>query len=70
MTGSLGGIVFPAIPVSVVVEIILSGAGLKYPIPGYGPGKLVSEGAHYETIWKPFDYMDHRLIFFRSLYSG
>ena len=37
---------FPSSPVSVIVEIILSGAGLQESIPGYGPEKLVFEGAH------------------------
>jgi hypothetical protein len=46
LPGSFGGISFPSAPVSVVVEIILSGAGLKYSIPGNGPGKFVFEGTH------------------------
>ena len=47
LSGSFGSICFPAAPVSIIVEIILSGAGLKGSIPGYGPGKFVFEGAHY-----------------------
>jgi len=39
----------PAAPVSVVVEIILSGTGLKDSVTGYGPGKFVFEGAHFLT---------------------
>jgi hypothetical protein len=41
--------VFPATQVTVIVEIILSGAGLKDSIPGYGSGELVFKGAHYEN---------------------
>jgi len=50
LLGSFGGIKVPATPVTVVVEIVLSGAGLKYHITGYGPGKFVFEGGHNETI--------------------
>jgi hypothetical protein len=31
---------------TIIVEIILSGAGLKKSVSGYGPGKFVFEGAH------------------------
>jgi hypothetical protein len=47
---SLGSVDLPAAPVSVIVEIILSVAGLKDSVTGYGPGELVFEGRHYESI--------------------
>ena len=47
LLGSCRSISFPAAPVPVIVEIVLSGAGLKNFIPGYGPGKFVFEGAHF-----------------------
>jgi len=47
LPGSLGGVVFPATPVSIIVEIILSGARLEYPVTGYGPGKFVFEDGHF-----------------------
>jgi hypothetical protein len=37
LSGSLRDIIFPSAPVSVIVEIILSGAGLKDSVSGYGP---------------------------------
>jgi hypothetical protein len=43
----LGRVDLPSAPVSVIIEIILSGTGLKNSITGYGPGKLVFEGVHY-----------------------
>jgi hypothetical protein len=46
LPGSCRGIGFPSAPVTVIVEIILSGAGLKDSIPGYGPGEFVFEGGH------------------------
>jgi hypothetical protein len=46
----LGSVDFPSSPVSVIVEIILSGAGLKDSIPGYGPGKFVFEIAHVSMV--------------------
>jgi hypothetical protein len=46
LSGSFGGIVFPAAPVTVIVEIILPGAGLKDSVSGYGPGEFVFEGGH------------------------
>ena len=49
---TLGGcrsIRLPVTPVTVIVEIVLSGAGLKDSVSGYGPGKFVFEGAHYEN---------------------
>jgi len=46
LSGSFGSIGFPAAPVPIIVEIILSWAGLKDSIPGYGPGKFVFEGAY------------------------
>jgi hypothetical protein len=48
----LGRVEFPSAPVSVIVEIILSGAGLKDTVTGYGPGKFVFEGAHLNTVLK------------------
>jgi hypothetical protein len=47
LPSSLGAISFPAAPVPVIVEIILSGADLKDPISGNGPGEFVFEGAHF-----------------------
>jgi hypothetical protein len=44
---SFGGIKVPTAPVSIIVEIILSGAGSKNSIPGYGPGKFVVKVAHF-----------------------
>jgi hypothetical protein len=44
---SIGGISFPTTPVPVIVEIILPWAGLKKSVSGYGPGKLIFEGAHF-----------------------
>ena len=46
LPGSFWGIGFPSAPVTVIVEIVLPGAGLKYSVSGYGPGKFVFEGAH------------------------
>ena len=40
----------PSAPVTVVVEIILSGTGLKDPVTGYGPGKFVFEIAHVSIV--------------------
>ena len=48
LSGPFRGIVFPSAPVTVVVEIILSWAGLKDTVTRYGPGKFVFEGAHYK----------------------
>jgi hypothetical protein len=45
--GSFRGILFPTAPVTVIVEIILPGAGLEDSVPGYGPGKFVFKGAHF-----------------------
>jgi hypothetical protein len=50
LSGSFGGIIFPSSPVTVVVEIILPGTGLKDSVSGYGPGKFVFEGAHFLVI--------------------
>ena len=47
LPSSFRGIIFPAAPVTIIVEIILPWAGLKDSIPGYGPGKFVFEGAHF-----------------------
>jgi hypothetical protein len=47
LSGSFGGISFPAAPVSIIVEIILSGASLKDSVTGYGPGEFVFEGIHF-----------------------
>jgi hypothetical protein len=49
LPGSFGGITVPAAPVTVIVEIILSGAGLKDSVSGDGPEKLVFEGGHLST---------------------
>jgi len=43
LSGSWRSIIFPSAPIPVIVEIILSGAGLKNTVPGYGPGKFVFE---------------------------
>jgi hypothetical protein len=42
-SGSLRGIEIPTTPRCIIVEIILSGAGLKDSIPGYGPREFVFE---------------------------
>jgi len=47
---SLGSVDLPSTPVSVIVEIVLSGAGLKNTVTGYGPGKFVFEGGHFNGI--------------------
>jgi hypothetical protein len=47
LSGSFGGISFPAAPVSIIVEIILPGAGLKDSVARYGPGEFVFEGTHF-----------------------
>jgi hypothetical protein len=47
LPGSGRCIYIPAAPVSVIVEIILSGAGLKDSVTRYGPGECVFEGIHY-----------------------
>jgi hypothetical protein len=47
---SLGSVDFPSSPVSVIVEIILSGAGLKDTVTGYGPGEFVFEGGHFSIV--------------------
>jgi hypothetical protein len=47
LSGSIRSCIFPSAPVPVIVEIILSWADLKNPISGYGPGKLIFEGAHF-----------------------
>jgi hypothetical protein len=41
LPGSFGSVCFPSAPVTIIVEIILSGAGLKKSVSGYGPGKFV-----------------------------
>jgi hypothetical protein len=46
LPGSFGGIVFPTAPVSVIVEIILPGAGLKDSVTRYRPGEFVFERGH------------------------
>jgi len=48
LSGSGWSVDLPSAPVSVIVEIILSGAGLKDSVSGYGPGKLVFKGAHFQ----------------------
>jgi hypothetical protein len=47
LSGSFRGIGFPSAPVTVIVEIILSWAGLKNSVSGYGPGEFVFESGHY-----------------------
>ncbi len=47
LPGSFWGIEIPSTPVSIIVERILSGAGLEDSIPGYGPGEFVFEGAQF-----------------------
>jgi hypothetical protein len=46
---SLGSVDLPSAPVTVIVEIILSGTDLKYTVTGYGPGEFVFEGGHFLT---------------------
>jgi hypothetical protein len=52
LPGSFGSICVPAAPVSVIVEIILSGAGLKDSVTGYGPGEFVFEGGHFNLFFR------------------
>jgi len=42
LPGSFGSVLFPTAPIGIVTEIILSGAGLKDLIPGFGPGKFIA----------------------------
>jgi hypothetical protein len=50
LSGSFRGIKIPTTPVTVIVEIMLSWAGLKDPVTGYGPGKFVFEIAHVSMV--------------------
>jgi hypothetical protein len=50
-SGSFGGIKVPTAPVAVIVEIILSRAGLKDSVSGYGPRELVFEGGHFVVVY-------------------
>jgi hypothetical protein len=55
LPGSFGSVDVPPAPVSVIVEIILSGTGLKNTVTGYGPGEFVFEGTHlYQSNLKAF----------------
>ena len=47
---SLGCVDFPSSPVTIIVEIILSGTGLKDTVTGYGPRKFVFESGHFNGI--------------------
>jgi hypothetical protein len=53
LSGPFGSIPFPTTPVCIVVEVILPGADLKNPIPGYGPRKFVFECAHLQQFQTP-----------------
>jgi len=46
LPGSFLGILLPATPVGIIVEIILSWTGLEDLIPGFGPGKIVLDFSH------------------------
>jgi hypothetical protein len=48
LPGPFGGVPLPTTPVCIVVEIILPGTDLENSIPGYGPGKFVFEGGHFQ----------------------
>jgi hypothetical protein len=50
LPGSFWGIEIPTAPVTIIIEIILPGAGLEDSIPRYGPGKFVFEGCHFCTL--------------------
>jgi hypothetical protein len=52
LPGSGRRIYIPASPETVIVEIILSGAGLKDSVTGNGPGKFVFEGGHCRLLFK------------------
>jgi hypothetical protein len=39
---SFRSVLFPTAPIGIVSEIVLSGAGLKDLIPGFGPGKFIA----------------------------
>jgi hypothetical protein len=45
--GSFWRIGFPATPIPVVVEIVLSGASLEDLIPGFRPGEFVANFSHW-----------------------
>jgi len=42
LSGSFRSVLFPTAPIGIVTEIVLSGAGLKDLIPGFGPGKFIA----------------------------
>jgi len=42
LSGPFGSVLFPTSPIGIVTEIVLSGAGLKDLIPGFGPGKFIA----------------------------
>jgi len=44
--GFFQGIFEPAIPEAVIGKPVLSGAGFKDFIPGFGPGKFVFDSGH------------------------
>jgi hypothetical protein len=48
LPGFSWGILFPAAPIGVIVEIVLPWAGLKDLIPGFGPGEFVANFVHWE----------------------
>ena len=44
---SLWGVLLPADPIPVLVEVVLSGAGLKDLIAAFGPGEFVTDFSHW-----------------------
>ncbi len=44
---SLWGVFLPATPIRIIVEVVLSGAGLKDLISGFGPGEFVTDCTHW-----------------------
>ena len=47
LPGSLWGAFLPAAPIRIIVEEVLSGAGLKDLIAGFGPGEFVMDFSHW-----------------------
>ncbi len=48
LPGSLWGIFLPATPKCIIVKVVLSWAGLKDLIPGFGPGEFVTDFTHWQ----------------------
>ena len=47
LPGSFKSVYIPSAPVTVIVEIILSGTGLKDSVTGDGPGEFVFESVNF-----------------------